>query len=102
MAGAQKVATGRSFYRCELLDCEDAIAGYMEAAAEEGAAGVLDAMAVAAVARLINQTAAASGVDRLRLCAALDGGPALNEADASKLAMAVPMPVSSVSPVAVG
>jgi DNA-binding phage protein len=46
----------------------------MEAAVEEGAAGVLDAMAAA---RLLNQIAAAAGVDRLRLCAALDGRPAL-------------------------
>jgi hypothetical protein len=44
MAEVKKTATGRSLHQCEFLDCEDAIAGYMKAADEEGAVGVLNAI----------------------------------------------------------
>jgi len=91
--------TSRPFYRYELLDCEDAISGYIEEAATEGPAGILDAVAVAAVARLINHIARATGVDRLQLCAAFDGGLSLDDAVAVRVAECAK---SSLTPVAVG
>jgi DNA-binding phage protein len=67
------------------LDCEEAFTGYMMEAAEEGPAGVLDAFLNVARARLINEVASTTGLDRLRLCAALDGGPPLDDAEIQKL-----------------
>jgi DNA-binding phage protein len=89
----EQVTWGRS-YRAEGLDCEEIISGYMEGAAEEGAAGVLAALPDVAIARLVNQMAPATGIDKRRLCAALDGGPALDGADVAKILdyFAVPVP----------
>jgi probable addiction module antidote protein len=89
-------------YLADGLDSEETIAYYMEAATEEGAAGVLDALDIVGRARLINQLAASTGIDRRRLCAALDGGPLLDDADIQKVLGCFPVPISSEAPVAVG
>jgi hypothetical protein len=70
----------------------------MAAASEEDAAGVLDALDIVGRARLINQLARATGIDRYRLCGALDGGPALGDADIRKLLDRFPVPVSPETP----
>jgi DNA-binding phage protein len=54
-------------------------------AAEEGPAGLLDAFDIVARAHLANLVAAKTGLDRLRLCAALDGGQPLDDAEIQKL-----------------
>jgi DNA-binding phage protein len=89
-------------YLGEGLDCEEAIAGYMEVAAEEGGAWFMESLATVGRARLINQLAASTGIDRLRLCAALDGGPALDGGDISKILEHFAVRVSYEMPVAVG
>jgi DNA-binding phage protein len=72
-------------YRAEGLDSEESLSGAMEAAAEEGSAGVLWALPIVALARLFNQLAPATGIDRRRLCGALDGGPPLDDAEVQKV-----------------
>jgi probable addiction module antidote protein len=90
-------------YLCEGLENEEIIGYYMEAAAtEEDAAGVLDALGIVGRARLINQLAASTGIDRLRLCAALDGGPPLDDADIAKILECFNVRVSVEEPVGVG
>jgi DNA-binding phage protein len=95
------VTWGRSF-RAEGLDCEEIISGYMEGAAEEGVAGVLSALPDVALARLFNVMAPATGIEKRRLCAALDGGPPLDDADVQKILDYFNVPVSTETPVAVG
>jgi DNA-binding phage protein len=89
-------------YLCEGLDCEEAISGYMEAAAEEGGSWFLESMVTVGRARLINQLTASTGIDRLRLCAALDGGPALDDGDIPKILEHFAVRASHEVPVAVG
>jgi DNA-binding phage protein len=89
-------------YLADGLDDEETIAYYMDAAAEEGSAGVLGALDIVGRARLINQLTRATGIDRRRLCAALDGGPVLGDADIRKILDCFPVPVSPETPVAVG
>jgi DNA-binding phage protein len=72
-------------YRADGLTCEESISGYMECYAEDGAVGVLHALPTVALARLFNQMAPATGIDRRRLCGALDGGPPLTEEEANKI-----------------
>jgi DNA-binding phage protein len=74
----------------------------MEGAAEEGAAGVLWALPTVALARLFNQLAPATGIDRRRLCGALDGGPPLDDAEVQKVLEYFNVRVSMETPAAVG
>jgi DNA-binding phage protein len=83
------------------LDDEETIAYYMAAAAEEDAAGVLDALCIVGRARLINHLAISTGIERRRLCAALDGGPPLDRADIHKILDCFPVPVLPNVPVSV-
>jgi hypothetical protein len=78
-----RCAEGR--YRTERLDCNGTISGYMEGAAEFGPDSVSSALRDVGIARLINELAPATGIDRRRLCGALDGGPPLAEEEASKV-----------------
>jgi DNA-binding phage protein len=89
-------------YRAEGLECEESISGYMEGAAEDGAAGVLAALPVVALARLFNQIAPATGVAQRRLCAALDGGPPLDDADVAKILDYFAVAAPCEEPAAVG
>jgi DNA-binding phage protein len=85
------------------LENEEIIGYYMEAAAEEeDTAGVLDALDIVGRARLINQLAVSTGIDRLRLCAALDGGPPLDDADVAKILECFSVRVSTEVPACVG
>jgi len=53
----------------ERLDCEERIAGFLDAVMEEGGAASLPrALAKAAKARAINQVAKTTGIDRRTLC----------------------------------
>jgi DNA-binding phage protein len=92
--------TYRVLHRYEGLDCEEAIAGYLEEAQEDDdLRWQTESMAIVGVAHLINQIAAATGIDRQRLCAAFDGGPLLDRADTARALDAV---AAVVAPVAVG
>jgi probable addiction module antidote protein len=95
--------TYRRLYRADGLDSEERIAYYMAAAfLDDDDAGVLDALDIIGRARLINHLAASTGIDRRRLCAALDGGPLLDAADFQKIQNCFPVPVSEEAPAAVG
>jgi DNA-binding phage protein len=95
--------TSRRLYRADGLDSEERIAYYMAAAAlDDDGGGVLDALDIVGRARLINHLATSTGIDRRRLCGALDGGPGLDGAEIQKLLGCFPVPVPEETPAAVG
>jgi DNA-binding phage protein len=86
-------------YVIESLDCEESIAGFIEAVLDDGLVPVSGAFRKAAEARFVNQTAKATGMDRLTLIKALYGDAVLDAADTTRLLAAVK---SAAAPAAVG
>jgi len=77
------------FNRYEGLKTEGFMMGYLQEALTEGPVGFVSALTDVVIARFITQTAEATGIDRNELCAAFDGGKALDDAALAKLANAV-------------
>jgi probable addiction module antidote protein len=80
----------RPFNSLNYLGSEEAIAGYLDEARQEGTEGFMDALDTIARARLVNQLAESTGIDREQLCGMFSGH--LDEATME--AMAAPLAVS--------
>ncbi|MDR2697170.1 MAG: hypothetical protein LBB40_01695, partial [Holophagales bacterium] len=76
------------FNSLDYLDTEEAIAGYLSEAVEEGPDGFLDALNVIAKARMVNQLTKASGINRELLCEMFSGNHHLDETTSNKGAWA--------------